>query len=565
MKKIKTLLSLVIVLSLIFSFAGQSMAAGTVNTQNTEDGRVQIILEFDDAEEAKWASEYIGKMKSKNILSGYPDGTFRPNEPVKRVEAIVTAVRLMGLEEEAVATASSDIKLHFKDADLIDKKYSWAKGYVIVALENGLFDTTEDGILPGSPASRVWVASLLVRALGLQSEAFSQMTTIPDFTDADAIPAGSIGYINVAVENDIVSGYPDDTFKPNKNVTRAEMATLLDRTNGGLLENSGAITVRGTVTELNFASDNTVSQDVYGETISNGEITLKTFNNDTFTYSISPELLVQYRERFIRADQLLIDDVVTLVVQDDKVIEASLLDKEVTEEDSGVLEFKVKVELGDEEEYKLSYKSKKGKVTGEIERKVDGDKQKIKGIEGSEAVQAVMNQLALSPDMGKEEIVQAVLAVLEIPNNQFKELEIEVKFSNGKKVEIEMENDDMPDQGYMGIREFELNFETQDEEKLKLKYKHEEGKLEAEIEKQTDGSNDKYNGDEASEEIEALLDQLALSENMDEDQVLERILSVLEIDKDQLKELEVEIKFTSGKEIEIEMENEDEDDEEDEE
>ena len=131
--------------------------------------------------------------------------------------------------------------------------------------------------------------------------------------------------------------------------------------------------------------------------------------------------------------------------------------------------------------------------------------------------------------------------------------------------EVEDVKEDRNDEGYLGVIEFELNSETQDEEKLKLIYKY---KVEAEIEKQIDGSKDKYKGDEASEEIEALLDQLALLEDMDEAQVLERILSVLKIDKNQLKELEIQIKFTSGKEIEFEIDNEhekDQDEKEDEE
>lgn len=106
---------------MIFSFSGQSFAGEhETRTEVTEDGRVQIILEFEDAEEAAWAVEYIGKMKSKNVLAGYQDGTFRPNQNVNRAEAIVTAVRLMGLEEQA-KQKSADTRLHFKDANLVDK------------------------------------------------------------------------------------------------------------------------------------------------------------------------------------------------------------------------------------------------------------------------------------------------------------------------------------------------------------------------------------------------------------------------------------------------------------
>ncbi|RSL28662.1 S-layer homology domain-containing protein, partial [Salibacterium salarium] len=82
----------------------------------------------------------------------------------------------------------------------------WAKGYVLVALEQGLFDTNETRLGANEPAKRVWVASTLVRALGLEEEALEAMTETPDFKDANAIPAGAVGYANIADEYDIIGG-----------------------------------------------------------------------------------------------------------------------------------------------------------------------------------------------------------------------------------------------------------------------------------------------------------------------------------------------------------------------
>lgn len=66
-------------------------------------------------------------------------------------------------------------------------------------------------------------------------------------------------------------------FKPNQPVKRGEMAAFLDRTNDGLLEQSGAITVQGTITGISFneksvTDDETVTKDVYGS--NNGSITI---------------------------------------------------------------------------------------------------------------------------------------------------------------------------------------------------------------------------------------------------------------------------------------------------
>ncbi|MFC4766970.1 S-layer homology domain-containing protein [Effusibacillus consociatus] len=96
------------------------------------------------------------------MFIGYTDGTFKPNKPINRAEAVITAVKLMGLEAEA--EVKQNVTLNFKDAETIQKHYGWATGYIAVALEKGLFDSNEDSLQLGKEASRVWAASLLVRA-----------------------------------------------------------------------------------------------------------------------------------------------------------------------------------------------------------------------------------------------------------------------------------------------------------------------------------------------------------------------------------------------------------------
>ncbi|WP_442601707.1 S-layer homology domain-containing protein [Paenibacillus sp. KN14-4R] len=434
MKKLRNTLSLLLIACLMFASAGQILAATEVKPTVTPDGRIQIVLDFNDMKDAEWAATYIGKMKSKNVLAGFEDGSFRPNQPVTRVQAIVTAVRLMGLDNEAKAK-SLDTKLHFKDAAVIDNQFKWAKGYILVALEKGLFDATEENMQPDKPASRVWVSSLLVKSLGFQAEALQKMTTIPDFTDANQIPAGALGYINVAVDHDIISGYPNGTFKPNNNVTRAEMAVLLDRTNDGLLENSGAIKVSGKITAIQFNTDATNQS-------ANGQITIKTFNGDTLTYMIASNLLVQYHQKFVHADQLIVNDTVNLTVKDNTVNEAALFNKEdVKETVSGISEFDAKIEYGKHSEYKLKYKNKGNKVEAQIENQTENGKEKVKDAQAVKTVENLLQKAALSDKMSKEEVTNKILAALNVDKNKVQELELKIKFANGKELKIEIDHE----------------------------------------------------------------------------------------------------------------------------
>lgn len=472
MRTMRKLLSFMLVCSLLLSFSGLASAASGVKTNVAEDGRIQIVLDFNDIQEAQWAAAYIAKMKSKNVFQGYEDGTFRPNQPVKRAEAIATAVRLLGLENEAKAIPL-DTKIHFKDADLIDRKFPWAKGSIVIGLENGLFDESEDSIQPDKPASRLWVARLLVKSLGLQAEALREMNKTPDFTDADQIPAGSIGYVNVAVEQGIVSGYPNGTFRPNTNVTRAEMATLLDRTGVALMVNDGATEVNGTILDIHFNSSNvtssgsssdTVAESVYGSV--NGEVTISTDGQDSLTYGISSELLVQYHDKFIHADQLAVNDYVHLILQGNTVIEASLTNpKEVDQEEadqgksnqeesddnpattsqSDISEFKLEAKMSDEGKIELEYEIKKSYVKAEFKIKTNDDSQKLKGHEAVDVIEKLITDSGISDNMNKEEIADKILSALNVDIDSLKELQFTIKFSSGKKVKVELGHDDGED------------------------------------------------------------------------------------------------------------------------
>jgi len=67
-----------------------------------------------------------------------------------------------------------------------------------------------------------------VRALGLDDMARGLSGVTLDFSDASEIPPRAVGYIDVAMEQGVLSG-SDGAFKPNDNITRAEMAAVLAR------------------------------------------------------------------------------------------------------------------------------------------------------------------------------------------------------------------------------------------------------------------------------------------------------------------------------------------------
>ncbi|WP_258360741.1 S-layer homology domain-containing protein [Moorella sulfitireducens] len=188
---------------------------------------------FLDVTNNHWAVRYISKISAMGIAGGYTDGTFRPDQSVTEVEAVLMALRCMGDSATSTTTVPFNVP-------------EWARQDVARALDLGLVKSYED-FYPEAAATRAWVTRLLVRMIGKEEEALNNNATTA-FKDSYSIPSWASGYVQVAQANKLVSGYPDNTFRPDAAVTRAEMAALLGRALD-MLPDSGRLT-QGRVLEV---------------------------------------------------------------------------------------------------------------------------------------------------------------------------------------------------------------------------------------------------------------------------------------------------------------------------
>ncbi len=254
---------------------------------------------FPDLEEASWALPYVAEMKLRGILKG-AGGKFLPNKPASRLETVITAVRLRGGEEAARAMAEAVLagattpgqqqqafrtyvasQYGLAVAGALGSLPVWACGYVLVALEEGLIQATDDLDL-GRNATRLEVAVLLVRALGLEPAAQARAGQAAPFVDGHLIPAELAGYVLVAVEQGLVTGMPDHAFQPRRPITRAELAAVLARAGGGLPA-TGALEVRGTLVSVATTGS--------GDQIT-ASVTVRRTDGTEASYPVSPSAVV---------------------------------------------------------------------------------------------------------------------------------------------------------------------------------------------------------------------------------------------------------------------------------
>ncbi|MCL6451692.1 MAG: S-layer homology domain-containing protein [Acetobacteraceae bacterium] len=192
-----------------------------------------------------WAEKHILQMALKGAVKGYNDGTFQPGRAVSRLEAVVMLVRIVGLEQQARSRTS--IPASFSNPDFVP---DWARGYVAVAVEQGIIAGPDLTAFRGAdPATRLECAVFFVRSLGLTDQAAARAGTALDFTDAALVPSALAGYVALAVDEGIILGNPDGTFRPGSAVTRAEMATMLARLDE-IATGLDFLEVKGTLTAL---------------------------------------------------------------------------------------------------------------------------------------------------------------------------------------------------------------------------------------------------------------------------------------------------------------------------
>jgi Ca-activated chloride channel family protein len=121
----------------------------------------------------------------------------------------------------------------------------WAYKLIIEYNEDGIVGGYKDGTFkPNASVSRAEFIKIAVDALTKTTSklmVFGTTSTVPDvastkFTDV-AKDAWYLSQLNFALENKLISGYPDGTFKPNNPITRIEAVTILAR----IFENNGNI------------------------------------------------------------------------------------------------------------------------------------------------------------------------------------------------------------------------------------------------------------------------------------------------------------------------------------
>lgn len=170
---------------------------------------------FKDVPAGYWAKGYIEALASQNIIAGFPDGSFRPNEPVTRAQ-FATIVN------KALSPASKRPGINFKDL----QSNFWAYAAIQSAYQGQYVSGYPDGTFkPQQQIPRVQVLVSLANGLGLNAQT---QNALGFYTDAAQIPKYATGSVAAATSRQLVINYPTvKQLNPNREATRAEVAAFV--------------------------------------------------------------------------------------------------------------------------------------------------------------------------------------------------------------------------------------------------------------------------------------------------------------------------------------------------
>lgn len=166
-----------------------------------------------------WAETDILRLASLGAVSGFEDGSFRPELAVTRAQFAKFLAVSLGLAEGTALPGE------FSDGTAVP---AWARPYVAACVREGILTGSNGWLRPNDTITRAEAAVMIIRALGIVPSASSAQQVLA-FSDAASIPDWAAAYVGEAVARGIMTGLPGNVFDASGTLTRAQAVTILSR------------------------------------------------------------------------------------------------------------------------------------------------------------------------------------------------------------------------------------------------------------------------------------------------------------------------------------------------
>ncbi len=168
-----------------------------------------------DVSASYWGNEAISSLSSKGIVSGYPDGSFKPDDSITRAEFATILVKALGLSTSGVTAKFTDIT-----------EDSWCYGTVNAAASASLVSGIDGNLFaPNGLITREQIAAMVTKGLGDKTPV-TDGTELNAFSDKSAVSSWAVSGMAEAVKAGIIS-MNADMLAPQADATRVQAAVMI--------------------------------------------------------------------------------------------------------------------------------------------------------------------------------------------------------------------------------------------------------------------------------------------------------------------------------------------------
>ncbi len=221
----KRVLSIIMTVTLVLSLTTFTAFAGNGNGKDNGNSH-KVSKEFKDMK-GHWGKEAVEKIQSRGIIVGYSDGTFQPDNAITEAELAVIINRLidarLSADNDDDESILDDNKSDVDDEELSDVP-AWAKNAISKGFEKHYLN--QKRFHSHVQANRLMACVAIAKALDL--EPVTDFTNNP-FKDRKLMSDEDYGYLLALYKGGYISGYPDGNFNPNKLITRAQIAKIIEK------------------------------------------------------------------------------------------------------------------------------------------------------------------------------------------------------------------------------------------------------------------------------------------------------------------------------------------------
>jgi len=173
---------------------------------------------FSDVSADYWAFPFITALVERDIINGFPDGTFRPDAPVTRAEYAAMLEKAFDKPPQKANVNYKDVAADFWATDAIQ---AVSRNGFLAGYPNNVFNPTQQ-----IPRAQVLVA--LVSGLGLPKPKVPTQQVLRTYQDAAQIPKYATDRIATATASGLVVTHPDQKqLEPNEKATRADTVAFI--------------------------------------------------------------------------------------------------------------------------------------------------------------------------------------------------------------------------------------------------------------------------------------------------------------------------------------------------